>query len=68
MNGERLSLRQAAKMLERSTRWVSYMMQHELVDFGYAYSPEVMGKKTWTYDIFKNRVEEYIRGHKCETS
>ena len=57
---ERISLAQAAKILNMAPMGLAMRMRKGLIDIGYAYSPEQTGKKTWTYDIFKAKFDKYV--------
>jgi len=57
-SGERISVEEAAKMLSMIKRTVQVLMQREKLPIGNA----LKVKDTYTYFIYKGRVEAYLKG------
>lgn len=57
---ERLSLKEAAKLLGMSRQKLAKRLQRGLMsEIGYAYPPIKEGGQ-WDYDIYRSKVERYI--------
>lgn len=56
---------EAAEIIGCPVQKLRIRMQRKLWDLGAVYSPEKLGKTTWTYEIYRDKLEKFL-GRKIE--